>query len=239
MKKPQFFLLSLFVMALVSCNSNSPSEKSGNQVSDEQVIGDISKLKISGIFNLIIIQSDNPSLRIEGDENLVSMLKVNQQGDLLELTLEGERESLFGNFDLDVYVTVPNLTELEFEGVGNIKNEGTLTLETFEMTGEGIGNIQLDMDAKSIDARFNLMGNLKFKGTVEEIYLSNEGIGNVEASDMIAQNMTLISSGLGKVAVHCVGDLSITVNGIGAVSYIGFPNVIKEEINGMGSVSRN
>jgi hypothetical protein len=239
MKKSQFFLFALIAITLFSCNKNSSSEKSRNQVVDEQAIGDISKLEISGIFNLIIIQSDDPSLRIEGDENLVSMLKVDQKEESLELTLDGERESLFGDFDLDVYLSVPNLKELKFEGVGNIKNEGTLNLDTFKITGEGIGSIQLDMNAKRIDARFNLMGNLIFKGTVEEIHLSNEGIGNVEASDMIAQNMTLISSGIGKVAVHCIGDLSIFVNGIGAVSYVGFPNVIKEEINGMGSVSRN
>jgi hypothetical protein len=39
--------------------------------------------------------------------------------------------------------------------------------------------------------------------------------------------------------VFCEDELSITVNGIGSVNYSGNPKVIKEDVNGIGKVSRN
>jgi hypothetical protein len=48
--------------------------------------------------------------------------------------------------------------------------------------------------------------------------------------------MELISSGIGKVDIHCEGNLSMTVDGIGKVTYSGNPNVIKKEVSGIGKV---
>ncbi|WP_416171318.1 GIN domain-containing protein [Algoriphagus boritolerans] len=44
------------------------------------------------MFNLYLSQSDNPALRIEGDEDLVQKLKVTQNGEWLELDFEKVNE---------------------------------------------------------------------------------------------------------------------------------------------------
>ncbi len=136
-------------------------------------------------------------------------------------------------------MTVSELEEFVFDGVGNIKTESPIELDEVNIKGDGVGNLNLELQANTINAVFSMLGNIHLKGSVDAIRLTNDGMGNVDASDLIAQNMTLKTSGIGRVAVHCEGDLSITVDGIGAVSYTGNPNVIKEEINGIGKVTRN
>jgi hypothetical protein len=51
--------------------------------------------------------------------------------------------------------------------------------------------------------------------------------------------MDVNSSGIGKVEVNCVGDLSLVVDGIGKVSYTGNPRIIKKEVSGIGKVEEN
>ena len=238
--KPTIHTFSIAIfLALTSCTLNFSSKESGNQVTDERNLDNVSQLYVHGIFNLYLSQGDKPSLRIEGDEELIKKLKVSQDGEKLELKFEELKNNWFSDSRLDVYLTLGDLDVLEFDGVGNIRTEGQFKTEDIRLAGNGVGNISLDFDAEKIDADFNLMGNMTLKGSATVINLSNEGIGNIEASQLIAQEMTLTSNGIGKVSVHCTGDLSITVNGIGAVSYVGNPNVIKEEINGIGKVSRN
>lgn len=229
----------LLTVILQSCTLNF-NRKSENSVSDNREIDGTRKLKVSGIFNLYLSQGDRPLLRIEGDEELTKKLKVTQNGEWLELDFEKVNENFFKrNSKVDVYLTLSELEEFIFEGVGNIKTEGILEVEDISIKGDGVGNLNLELQANTIKAVFSMLGNINLSGSVNAIGLSNDGLGNVDASELVAQNMNLKSSGIGRVAVHCLGDLSITVDGIGTVSYTGNPNIIKEEINGIGKVMRN
>lgn len=236
--KPTFIFL-LAVLGFISCTANFSSNESDNRITDDRDLEEVTHLKVSGIFNLYLSQGDKPSIRIEGNEDQVRKLKTVQNGDFLELKFDEIKTNVFSDSRLDVFLTLSQLKQLEFDGVGNIKTEGTFKVEEIRLEGDGVGNILLQFEATKIDAQFNMMGNMTLEGSADEINLSNEGIGNIDASKLLAQTMTLTSSGIGRVAVHCTGDLSITVNGIGAVSYTGNPNVIKEEINGIGKVTRN
>lgn len=239
MKTNLSILLLLLAVSFQSCTGNFNS-KSENHVSDEREIEGASKLKVSGIFNLYLSQGDKPALRIEGDEALVQKLKVNRNGDWLELDFEKVNEKFFKkNSSLDVYLTLGDLENFAFEGVGNIKTETPFIVNDIKIKGDGMGNLKLELIARKIDADFAMLGNINLTGKTDEINLTNDGMGNVDASDLIAQTMNLKTSGIGRVAVHCEGDLSLIVDGIGAVSYTGNPNVIKEEINGIGKVTRN
>ncbi len=229
------FLFSVFG---ISCTSNNNSG-SDNRVSDERSIDEVNRVRVEGVINLILSQSDNPTLRIEGDEAMVSKLIISQTGDLLELNFDEDAKDLFENSTLDVYLSVGDLTEFEFDGVGNIKTESPLKLNELILKGSGVGNIFLQVEAKKIESEFDLLGNLKLEGSVEEISLSNEGIGNVDASGLQSKKMNLNSSGIGKVDVFCDGELTLEVNGIGSVSYTGNPTVVSENISGIGKVHRN
>lgn len=239
MKIRTSFLGLLTVGIMFSCTGNFSSKESDNRISDERALENVTHLKVSGIFNLYLSQGDKPSIRIDGEEEQVKKLKTIQNEEVLELEFDEIKDNFFSDSRLDVYLTLSDLTQLEFDGVGNIKTEGNFKVNEIKLYGGGVGNILLQFNAAKIDAEFNLLGNLTLKGSADEINLSNEGIGNIDASDLQAESMTLNSSGIGRVAVNCTGDLSITVNGIGAVSYTGNPNVIKEEINGIGKVTRN
>ena len=239
MKTKSASLVLFAALTLSTCTANFSSKESDNRVSEERDLGKVNQLKISGIFNLYLSQGDKPSIRMEGDEEYIKKLKVIQDGETLELKFDEINNTFFGDSRPDVYLTLGDLKSIEFDGVGNIKSEGTFKVDELMLRGNGVGNISLQFEAKVIDADFNMMGNMTLEGSVGGIKLLNEGIGNIEASGLQAQNMTLTSSGIGRVSVHCTGDLSITVNGIGAVSYTGNPNVIKEEINGIGKVTRN
>ncbi len=239
MKTNLLIPILLLAAILQSCTLNF-NRKSENSVSDNREIEGTRKLKVSGIFNLYLSQGDKPMLRIEGDEELTKKLKVTQNGDWLELDFDKVNESFFkNNSKVDVYLTLSQLEEFVFDGVGNIKTEEPLEVGDISIRGDGVGNLNLELQANTIKAVFSMLGNINLSGKVNSIGLSNDGLGNVDASDLIAQTMNLKSSGIGRVAVHCEGDLSIIVDGIGTVSYTGNPNVIKEEINGIGKVTRN
>jgi hypothetical protein len=237
--KPSIYFLAIAFFAILSCTSRDRND-SGEHISDNRKISGITQVKISGVINLYLSQGEEEFIRIEGNEKAVELLEITENGEVLEIGYQDEDQvkHIFEDFTPDVYLTVSDLTHLSFEGVGSIKSESILKVPSLVITGDGIGKIDLDIEANTIDATFNMMGNIVLRGRVENILLVNEGMGKIDASDLISQMMTLNSSGIGKVDVYCEGELSITVNGIGSVSYGGNPEVIKKEVNGIGKVSQ-
>jgi hypothetical protein len=234
MKSKTILSLLLLMGTIASCTVGI------NNYTETVEIEGVKRLKLSGVFNVNISQYDQESLEISGSEDLVKKLKVKQTGDLLELTLrEKDQGGLFKNNSVQVNLAIADLTELKFDGAGNIKTSEILTLDDLRITGNGVGNIQLEIAAESVDSRLNFVGNMELKGETNELKLVNEGIGNIDASQLTAQKVDLISSGIGAVSVHCEDELSIRVDGIGSVSYTGNPTVISEKISGLGRINRN
>ncbi|WP_373496683.1 head GIN domain-containing protein [Aquiflexum sp.] len=228
-------ILTLFLLLGILCSCDYRNDDYSESIEIEGV----KRVKLSGMFNVNISQYDQESLEIVGNEDLVKRLKVKQSGDLLELTLDGKTEGgFFNKKGIRIDLIIADLKELEFEGAGNIKTEHSLTLEDLRIIGNGVGNINLEIEAETVDSKLNFVGNMELRGETHEFYLINEGIGNIDASKFIAQKVDLISSGIGSVSVHCEDEISLEVNGIGTVNYTGNPTVISEKVSGIGKVNR-
>lgn len=234
--KFNLILVAFLALSLIACES---SKDNGEQVTESFDIEAVSRLKVSGIFNLHLSQGDQESLSIEGHPDLIARFQVKQRGDLLELHISEKDSRTFNKRGAKVNLTVSDLSELEFEGAGNITTVSGLELNDFRLIGRGVGKVSLELEADHLDADLNFVGSLTLKGAAREMTLLNEGIGNIDASKLIAQKVDLISKGIGKVDVHCEDELSIEVDGIGSVGYTGNPTVVHEDIKGIGKVNRN
>ena len=237
MKFSKSIFYTLILLSFFSCRERDGS--SDNRYDEIKYLSGVSKLKIKGVFNLMLTQSDQESIQIIGSQKLAEKLQINQNGDLLELTLEDVNSSFFEMDDLEVRLSISDLESFQFNGVGNIQTKNAFVTEKTAIKGEGVGNLELEIESKQITADLNLVGSMKLKGESPILTISNEGIGNIDASQLNAEKVSLFSSGIGRVAVHCTGELSLEVSGIGEVKYTGNPTVIKENVSGIGKVTRN
>lgn len=239
MKTIYYFLAIPLLLLSFSCDERK-SFSSGNEIKEKKALTGVTRLKVDGVFNLTISQSDEESIEVEGDEAMVNKLLIDQDGELLSLKMEEDVEDgFFDDKNLKIHITIKDLKEFNYEGVGNVKTNGLFKVADLRLLGNGVGNLELELDAQEIDADFDMVGNIKLRGKANRAIFLNNGIGNLDASELIVQNMDVNSSGIGKVEVNCVGDLSLEVDGIGKVSYTGNPRVIKKEVTGIGKVEEN
>jgi hypothetical protein len=238
MKNLNLLFFAFLGTLLFACQPND-SRSSGEQVLEERRLKPFSRLRVSGIINLSLSQGDQESLRVEGDSKWVNQLKVEQRGDLLSISLKEGQKSWGKNEKIEVFLQLKDLRELEFEGAGQIKTSSLLELEDLLITGKGVGNIILELEAERLEAELNFVGNMELKGFARELLIDNEGLGNIDASKLICQKVELASSGIGKLAVHAEEELILNVSGIGSVNYTGNPKKVTEKVSGLGKVNRN
>lgn len=234
----QFLVIPLLLLSS-SCDERNYSISTAS-VQEKKNLTGVTRLQLDGVFNLTLTQSDQESIEVVGDESMIKKLLIDQDGDLLTLSTE---EDLNNNFlarkELRINLNLKDLKELNYDGVGNVKTMGTFKVADVRLIGAGVGNLELDLDAQQIDANFDMVGNINLQGKANRAFFTNNGVGNLDASNLIVKNMEINSSGIGNVEVHCSGDLSLMVDGIGKVSYSGNPRIIKKEVSGIGKVEEN
>ncbi len=238
MKILSHFLAIPVLFLLFSCESSN-SYISEEEIQEKKALTGVTRLQLDGVFNLTLTQSDEESIEVDGTSELIDKLIIDQQGDLLILKMEKIRGFNFNKEDLKIRISLKDLKELDYEGVGNVKTNGLFKVGNLKLLGNGVGNLELELEAKEIDADFDMVGNITLHGNAYRATFENNGVGKLDASQLIVENMEVKSSGIGKVDVHCKGDLSLVVDGIGKVSYSGNPRIIKKEVSGIGKVEEN
>ena len=229
------YIIFSLPLLLLSCNQRY-AYSSGEKIQEKKALIGVRKLQVDGVFNLILTQSDQESIEVEGPPELIEKLIIDQDGDLLKLETEKMRGFNSNKGDFKIRISLRELEELNYEGVGSIKTNGLFQVGDLKLMGNGVGNLDLELKAKTIDADFDMVGNITLRGQTNRAILKNDGVGNLKASQLIVENMKVTSSGIGNVEIHCEGDLSLVVNGIGKVTYTGSPRIIKKEVNGIGKV---
>lgn len=238
--KAIFHFIAIPLLFLFFSCSERISFSSGEEIKEKKPLTGVTRLQVDGVFNLIISQSDEESIEVEGDESMVNKLLIDQDGELLSLKMEEDVEDgFFDDKNLKIHIRMKDLKELNYEGVGNVKTNGLFKVAALKLVGNGVGNLELELEAQEIDGDFDMVGNLKLRGSAYRAIFKNDGIGNLDASQLVVENMEVNSTGIGNVEVHCIGELSLVADGIGKVSYTGHPQVIKKEVTGIGKVEEN
>jgi hypothetical protein len=237
--KNVFYLLALPLLLLFASCSKGISYNSEEDISEKKPLNGVSRLQLDGVFTLTLKQSNEEFIQVEGPSELIDKLVIDQQGDLLVLEMEKIEGFNFNKGDFKITLSLKDLKELQYDGVGNVKTNGTFIVDTLHIKGNGVGNLKLDLIANLLNADFDMVGNIDLSGKADRAIFTNNGVGNLDASQLRVQDLDLNSSGIGKAEVFCVGNLSLVVDGIGKVSYTGNPTIIKKEVSGIGKVEAN
>lgn len=120
----QLLAISLLLLA-TSCDERKYSI-STDSIQEKKKLTGVSRLQLDGVFNLTINQSDQESIEVVGDESLIKKILIDQDGDLLTLSMEEDLEvNFFDKKELRINLSLKDLKELNYDGVGNVKTQGT------------------------------------------------------------------------------------------------------------------
>jgi len=77
---------------------------------------------------------------------------------------------------------------------------------------------------------------MKIAGKVKQLNLQAQGVGEVDARKLIAQDANVTFQGIGTVDIYASGKLDAQVNGMGELRYYGHPKTVNKSVSGIGSV---
>lgn len=191
-------LLSLFALLSVTFiqAQKGPVKGSGKIVQVTPYLKDFTRLEFLDMDGAIQVETGKPySINIEIDDNLLDLLETEVKNGELSVKLTGNLNNklYIENTNIKVNIKLPELVSVTHRGNDylTIKNiNGNL----FSLKNSGNGNVVLS-------------------GKIEKLEIKKSGNGDINAEDLVAQDVKVHSSGNGNVLVNAA--INFVANGSG------------------------
>lgn len=210
-------------------------EKNGSEVTDNRAVEAFNHLDINGVFEVFLKQGDQESLVIEADKAVAKHIISKLSNNTLYLSMEDDYD--FGDIDpIKIYVQVKDLKSLKNEGVGTVTCQNPLKLDQLSVNCEGVGATDLKLSANSLILKSETVGAITLAGKVKDADITHNGVGVLQAFELLTQHLKLSSEGVGAAEVYASESIDITANGVGSVQYKGNPKTKNIKSEGIGKV---
>lgn len=209
----------------------------GNIVKESRDISSFNKIEINGLVNVFLKQGTTESVTVEADKNLIPYILTSVKNGTMNISTK-EDFNLKKSTKLNVYVTLNNITDLECNGVGNVKTESKLDLNDINIENNSVGNIDLEINCNKLILENNSVGNTILTGNIDIGNIEHNGVGNIKAFDLKSDILTIESNAVGNAEVSSEREIYIELNGMGNINYKGAAAVKKLEKNGFGNIKK-
>ena len=235
------FIIAVFTILLTSCHYflGRRLRGNGNIKTEEHNVSSFKNLQVSASINVYVSQGDFKPIKIEGDENLLPYIEVEQDGDDI-IIKNREGYNLEGSSELKVYVTAPSFHKISLSGAGDIIAENKITgNDEIEINLSGAGDIKMaELDAPKISADISGVGSIYLKGQTKDVDMDISGAGSAHCYDLLTENTKIEISGVGSAEVYASVKLDAHVSGAGSVDYKGNATDVTQDVSGVGSVNK-
>lgn len=234
MKAMRILLIACVAMLLMAC---SVTVGSGKVITEKRSVGNFTSIDLTCSADLQLVQGSPLAVSVEGEENIVPLIKTAVSGGTLHIDTEANT-SILTTRALTVYVTVPDLDSVRLTGSGDADisewKAGSLQLET-----SGSGDIVFGtLQAGSISARTSGSGDITIHGgQADSQSIRTSGSGDYKAGSLQSGAAEVVTSGSGDVTVWVDSELTATTSGSGDIAYYGSPRLSQHE-RGSGDVYR-
>lgn len=210
-----FSRIFLFVATLVASLSVLPAW-AGDQTREVTAFTSISS---QGAYKMTVNVGQKQSVVISGSDAALARIDTKvTDGVLIVSTVERSRSSNSHDAD-DVRVTI------------NVEQ-----LNQFQMEGAGKTDIY-NINAEKFRLNYQGVGLLKATGKVQTFVLKAEGVGSVNARELVAQHVDVTLQGVGSAQVRATDSLRAKLEGIGSLTYYGKPSRISKTVDGIGRIA--
>ncbi|HET9713791.1 MAG TPA: head GIN domain-containing protein [Pyrinomonadaceae bacterium] len=187
---------------------------SGKRVVEKRQIPAFTSIETNGAFTIAITCQKEPSLEVEGDDNVLQLVSTEVKNNVLHLK---SSKGYSTSEPVKFRITVPNLEGLTVSGAGKVDIK-EMKSDTFAIDSEGAPYITVAGDTKILKVDSN-------------------GAGKIDTYNLRASKGTVECNGATIVDLFVADELDVKVNGPSTVTYKGDP-VVNKNINGPGRVER-
>lgn len=236
---------SVFPMGATEMWSTTTVATSSAPDKNRGVVARMDLPEFSGIYcdvvaNITIEQGDEYMIEARGPEHIIRLIEpeVSKEGTLSVKTTKEYK--LKKNNGVTIRIVTPTIDMVCNEGVGNIRQKGTVKTKMMRVTNEGVGNITFDnLQCEVLQVINEGVGNIELNGVASErTVLKSDGVGNINAYNLETPDLTADLNGVGGIECYVTERFTCRASGVGSIYYKGNPKHTNIRRDGIGRVRK-
>ena len=188
---------------------------SGVRKTEKRDLGAFKSIETSGAFEIQVTCQQPASFEIEGDDNLLPLVKTEVRNGVLRIYSDSPYTATKA---ITVRMALPDLEAISSTGAADIRATDVKNSQ-LTISWQGAGRIEAAGETKFID-------------------ITSTGAGKLDTSRLRAERAKVSVTGAAHLDVYASQQLDVTVSGVGQVTYHGNPGVVNKSVTGLGSVNK-
>ncbi len=236
--KTPVILSFLSIMLLMSgCQFGPGIRGSKTIVETEYPFKDFSKIELSGVYKIELIQSDQYKVMVSYNDNLKNYLRIKKDGETLVFGLK--KMVSVHNAKLTAKVYMPNLEGIKASGATRTSVE-QFTCENLDLHFSGASGMKGNFDIRnllSVNASGASTINLEGQTINSDIDLS--GAAKLRGKDLVVKDKLMADcSGASAVTINSDGKMDLDLSGASAFNYYGSGVITDQKTTGASNVNK-
>lgn len=210
---------------------------SGTLVAESREVRDFDCVCLTGSGRLFITQSEQESLTIEAEDNIMPHIRAEVKGRRLFLGLErgASSRTIRPTKPIIFTLTMKDVAGLELTGSGSIEAPSIET-DRLDVDITGSGEIAIgSLTAEELRTEISGSGRCDIAGDAARQSVEISGSGNYRTPDLESEATAVDISGSGSATVWTEEKLAVAITGSGNVDYYGDPTLVRS-VTGSGKV---
>lgn len=236
-------LKSITVLVILFCTTFSSAQRGkwktikgdGNIITTTISTESYDGLKAAGPMDFKLIPGNEGEISIKADANLLEYIEVFVKRKQLYVKVK-DGYNLKSRKTISITVPYETLNAIALAGSGDIKNSGTITAEHLKISVAGSGDIDLAINAQSVESIITGSGEIELQGFTKDLSVKVTGSGDFDGKDLKSTHVTSEITGSGSASVVCNGELKVRITGSGDLKYYGNPTNKDTKVTGSGSI---
>ncbi len=223
MRKALWFVPAITLAAACSAGAHQNEGSHGGRTSRDFQVGAFDSISLAGSPDVIVTVGGQPSVRAEGDAEMIERLDIRVEGRELKIgTRRGSWSWNMGHHDgVTIHVTVPSLRAASIGGSGDMRIDRVESPD-FRASIAGSGDMEIGA-LRARQAGFSVAGSggIRATGAAERTDVSIAGSGDVRLDSLQTRNASVSVMGSGEVTLHATESVDGSVMGSGDVTVAG------------------
>lgn len=204
----------------------------GEVIEESFDIDDVHAISLRLDATVYLTQGDQREVRILTQPNIIDEIDFRVRNNRLVI----DNDRCLRNYEpIEIYITIPQIRELNISGSGSIISESQLIVDDLQLNISGSGTMDLVIEGDDVEARLSGSGDMHLEGTIDEMDYLVSGSGNLHGFGLETQSADITISGSGNVELTVLERLDVHISGSGDVYYRGNPS-IDSRISGSGKI---